>query len=130
MRRLVLAIRQRPVFLNLIQIRMPVGAWTSIGHRISGVVLAAGVPFGVYLLTLSLRDETGFAQVRGLFTHLAVKVAATMMVWALAHHVLAGVRHLSSDFDIGSPLHVARRSAWFVNLGGVVIALFAAGILL
>jgi succinate dehydrogenase / fumarate reductase, cytochrome b subunit len=109
---------------------MPVGALTSIGHRISGIALAAGVPFGVYLLSLSLRDEAGFAQVRGLFTQLAVKVAATIVVWSLAHHVLAGMRHLSSDFDIGSPLRVARRSAWFVNLGGVAIALFAAGLML
>jgi succinate dehydrogenase / fumarate reductase, cytochrome b subunit len=122
--------RQRLVFLELTHIRMPVGALTSIGHRISGIALAAGVPFGVYLLSLSLRDEAGFAQVRGLFTQLAVKVAATIVVWSLAHHVLAGMRHLSSDFDIGSPLRVARRSAWFVNLGGVAIALFAAGIML
>jgi succinate dehydrogenase / fumarate reductase cytochrome b subunit len=120
----------RPVFLDLTRIRMPVGAWTSIGHRISGIVLAAGVPVGLCLLALSLRDEAGFAQVRGLFTHLAVKAAATLVVWSLAHHVLAGVRHLSSDFDIGSPLRLARRSAWCVNLGGVAIALFAAGIML
>ena len=123
-------VKSRPVFLNLMQIRMPVGAWTSIGHRISGVVLAASVPVGIYLLELSLRDETGFAHVRALFTQLAVKGAATIVVWSLAHHVLAGVRHLSSDFDIGSPLRVARRSAWFVNLSGVAIALFAAGTLL
>ena len=125
-----MVVRQRPVFLDLMQIRMPVGAWTSIGHRISGVVLAACVPVAIYLLGLALRDETGFAHVRALFTHPAAKVVAALVVWALAHHVLAGVRHLSSDFDIGSPLHVARRSAWFVNMGGVVIALFAVGILL
>ena len=125
-----MATRQRPVFLNLVQIRMPVGALTSICHRISGVVLAASVPVGMYLLELSLRDDIGFAHVRSLFAQLSVKGAAALMVWALAHHILAGVRHLSSDFDVGSPLLVARRSAWFVNLGGVVIALFAAGTLL
>ena len=125
-----MATRQRPVFLNLVQIRLPVGALTSICHRISGVVLAASVPVGMYLLELSLRDDIGFAHVRSLFAQLSVKGAAALMVWALAHHILAGVRHLSSDFDVGSPLLVARRSAWFVNLGGVVIALFAAGTLL
>jgi succinate dehydrogenase / fumarate reductase cytochrome b subunit len=125
-----MATRQRPVFLNLVQIRLPVGALTSICHRISGVVLAASVPVGMYLLELSLRDDIGFAHVRSLFAQLSVKCAAALVVWALAHHILAGVRHLSSDFDVGSPLLVARRSAWFVNLGGVVIALFAAGTLL
>jgi succinate dehydrogenase / fumarate reductase cytochrome b subunit len=48
----------------------------------------------------------------------------------LAHHVLAGIRHLLSDVDIGSQLPAARRSAWIVNVGGVALALFAAAALL
>ena len=119
----------RPVFLDLMRIQMPVGALTSIGHRVSGVVLAASVPVAVYLLGLSLRDEAGFAQVTALFGQFAVKALAVIVVWALAHHVLGGVRHLLSDFDIGSPLRVARRSAWFVNLAGVAVALLAAGVM-
>ena len=119
----------RPVFLNLMRIQLPVGALTSIGHRISGVVLIASVPIAVYLLGLSLSDEAGFLQVRALFTRFAVKAAALVMIWALAQHVLGGVRHLLTDFDIGSTLRVARRSAWFVNLAAVAVALFAAGIL-
>ncbi len=119
----------RPVFLNLMRIQMPVGALTSIGHRISGVVLAASVPIAVYLLGHSLRDDAGFAEVKALFGQFAVKAAAVIVVWALAQHLLGGVRHLLSDFDIGSPLRVARRSAWFVNLAGVAVALFAAGVL-
>lgn len=121
---------RRPVFLNLMQIRMPVGALASIAHRVSGVLLAASVPAGVYLLDRSLRNELGFAQVTGLLGQRAVKVAVVFVVWALAHHMLAGVRHLLSDFGVGSRLLAARRSAWFVNLGGVVVALFAAGALL
>ena len=119
----------RPVFLNLIRIQMPVGALTSIGHRISGVVLAASVPAAVYLFGLSLRDQAGFAQVSALFTQLAFKAAVVIVVWALAHHMTAGVRHLLSDFGFGSPLRVARCSAWFVNLAGVAVALLAAGVL-
>lgn len=119
----------RPVFLNLMQIQMPVGALTSIGHRISGVALAASVPIAVYLLDHSLRDDAGFAEIKTLFGHFAVKAAAVIVVWALAHHVLGGVRHLLTDFGIGSPLRVARRSAWFVNLAGVAVALSAAGVL-
>ena len=119
----------RPVFLALMRIQMPVGALTSIGHRISGVVLAASVPAAVYLLGLSLRDEAGFAQVTALFGKFAFKAAVVIAVWALAHHVFGGVRHLLSDFDIGSPLRVARRSAWFVNLAGVAVALLAAGVM-
>lgn len=120
----------RPVFLNPTQIRLPVGALTSIAHRVSGVLLAASVPIGVYLLDRSLQNEQGFAQVTGLLGYGAVRVAMVVVIWALAHHVLAGVRHLLSDFDVGSPLRVARRTAWFVNLGGVAVALLAAAALL
>ena len=120
----------RPVFLNPMQIQMPVGAWASIGHRVAGVLLAAGVPVSVYLLDLSLRSEQAFADVSALFEHLAVKGVAVVLLWALSHHLLAGVRHLLSDFNLGSPLRSARRSAWLVNAGGVAMALLAAGVLL
>lgn len=120
---------RRPVFLNLTKIRMPVGALTSIGHRVSGVVLTIGVPVVVYLLALSLKNEQAFAQVQSLLRLVPVKAAMVILVWALSHHVLAGVRHLLSDFDIGSPLRSARRSAWVVNFGGVVLAALAAVVL-
>lgn len=120
----------RPVFLDLTKIRMPVGALTSIGHRISGVVLTIGVPVAVYLLALSLKDEPSFAQVTSLLRLVPIKAALVMLVWAFSHHVLAGVRHLLSDFDIGSPLRTARRSAWLVNVGGVVLPALAAVVLL
>lgn len=117
---------KRPVFLNLAKIQMPVGALTSIGHRISGVILALSVPAAVYLFGLSLRDEQGFASVAALFAQSPAKAFAVLAVWALAHHLLSGVRHLLSDFGIGSPLRLARRSAWFVNVSGVAFALLAA----
>ncbi len=121
---------RRPVFLNLTKIRMPVGALTSIGHRVSGVVLTIGVPVAVYLLALSLKNEQAFAQVQSLLRLVPVKAAMVILVWALSHHVLAGVRHLLSDFDIGSPLHSARRSAWVVNLAGIALAVLATAVLL
>ncbi len=117
----------RPVFLNLTQIQLPVGALTSILHRITGVFLAAGVPFAVYLLDLSLRNQQAFERVTGLFGHLAFKAAMVFLVWALAHHILAGIRHMLTDINVGSTLHSGRRSAWSVNIGGLVLALLAVG---
>lgn len=117
---------KRPVFLDPRQIQLPVGALASIGHRISGVVLALGVPASVYLLASSLENEQSFAQVASQFRLVPVKVSLVVLVWALSHHVLAGVRHLLSDFDIGSPLRSARRSAWLVNIGSVALAVLAA----
>ena len=52
-----------------------------------------------------------------------------LFVWALAHHVLAGIRHLLSDANVGSTLRSARKSAYAANLGGVAVALSAAWLL-
>ncbi len=122
--------RRRPVFFDLMQLQMPVGALTSITHRVTGILLAFGTPLGVYLLDLSLQSPESYARVLGLFYEPAVRVAALLFVWALAHHLFAGIRHLLSDIDIGSQLPAARRSAWIVNLGGVAITVLAAGVLL
>ena len=109
---------------------MPVGALTSIAHRASGILLACGLPFGVYLLDLSLRGPQFFMRVAQLTGSPVFRLAAFVMVWALAHHLLAGIRHLLSDVDVGSALPAARRSAWLVNLASGGMALLAACVLL
>ena len=109
---------------------MPVGALTSITHRVTGIFLAMSIPFGVYVLDLSLQSPQGYAQVIACFDKFTFKAAAIALTWALAHHLFAGIRHLLSDIDIGSELPAARRSASIVNLGGVAVALLAAGVLL
>jgi succinate dehydrogenase / fumarate reductase, cytochrome b subunit len=119
----------RPVFFNLVQIQMPVGALTSITHRVTGILLALGIPYGVYLLDLSLQNAQSFSQLTGLFHQWPFKLASILFIWALAHHLLAGIRHLFSDIDIGALLPAARRSAWIVNVGGFAVALLAVGVL-
>ena len=113
----------RPMFLNLLQIQMPVGAVTSILHRLSGVVMALGVPLIMYLFWLSLESQEGFVQVVALLDQRIFQAVVLVLVWALAHHVLAGVRHMLTDVNIGSTLFYARRSAWGVNVAAAVLAL-------
>ena len=121
---------RRPVFFNLMQIQMPVGSVTSILHRVSGVLLALGIPASLYLLQLSLQGQAGYDQATGLLSHWACKALAVLLIWALTHHILAGVRHLLSDIDVGSHLPVARTSAWLVNGCAVLVALLSLGVLL
>ncbi len=120
----------RPVFFKLTQIQMPVGAITSIAHRVTGVVLAVAVPFGFYALHLSLASAQSYEQLTRMANTGLFKVALMAFIWALSHHLLAGVRHLLMDIGVGSHLADARRSAWSVNVGAVVMALLAAGVLL
>ncbi len=115
----------KPVFFNVFQIQMPVGAITSIAHRITGLLLALGIPFSIYLLDLSLDGPAGYQRAQALLGSLPFQGVAVLFAWALAHHLLAGIRHMLSDVDIGSSLHAARRTAWAVNCLGVGFALLA-----
>ncbi|MDA8109898.1 MAG: succinate dehydrogenase, cytochrome b556 subunit [Betaproteobacteria bacterium] len=119
----------RPRFLNLLRLRYPVGAVCSFAHRVSGVLLALFAPALVWLLRRSLEGPSGYEAVARVMHPFLAKAAALVFVWALAHHVLAGVRHLLKDIDRGSSLAVARRSAWTVNVLGVLILLLALGAL-
>ena len=121
---------RRPVFFDLTKIQMPVGALTSITHRVTGMLLVLGIPFCIYLLDMSLQGPEGYSRVTAMLETVPVKGALIVWAWALAHHSLAGVRHLLSDIDVGSQLPAARRSAWVVNVGGVLVALLAAAAML
>jgi len=104
------------------RIRFPVGAIASIGHRISGLVLAASLPFAVLALQESLGNEGAFDPFPGSLPWRAVLV---LLAWACAHHLFAGIRHLLSDVGIGSSLPAARRSAYAALIGSGAVALFA-----
>lgn len=115
--------RRLPVFLNLAQIRFPIGAIASIAHRVAGVLLFIALPLVAVLLDASLRSEAGFASVRDLLSSPFWLVPAAVLVWALVHHVLAGVRHLLMDVGVGSELAQARASARLVLVAAPALTL-------
>lgn len=118
--------KQRPFFLNLLAIRLPIGGVTSILHRASGALLALSVPFLLYWLMLSLRSAEDFqnlaAWLGGGFGTLILLVC----VWALAHHFLAGMRHLGFDIGWGENRSTSRLTAWLsIGIAVAVTALVA-----
>jgi succinate dehydrogenase / fumarate reductase cytochrome b subunit len=116
--------RSAPVYLNLFRIRFPVGAVTSIAHRISGVLLFISFPFFVYLLDLSLRGPEGFADAREWLDCSLVKLGSVVIAWSLLHHLFSGIRFLFIDVERGVLLPRARISAWLVNIAGLAATLF------
>lgn len=114
--------KRRPRFLNLFQIKFPVGAIASIGHRISGVLLLCFLPLSVIALEHSLDSPASFARLRDtLSTYwlLPLLIAGT---WSLAHHILCGVRHMLMDIGIGYRLDRARATARLVIASGLLVA--------
>lgn len=115
--------RQRPYYLNLLQIRLPIGGWVSILHRASGALLSILVPALLYVFMLSLRSAEDFERVRGWLGGGLGWLLALLAIWALLHHFLAGLRHLGFDFGWGEGRLRARQTAWLVL--GMALALTA-----
>jgi len=113
-------------FLNLSQIRFPIGAIASIGHRISGVLLLITLPLLALALDRSLRSEAEFEALRDLVSAPGRALLLVVVVWAASHHVLAGLRHLLMDVGVGSRLDQARSSAWAAIVAAALIALAVA----
>ncbi len=102
----------RPYFLDLAAIRLPIGGMVSILHRASGAVLALAVPGLLYTLMLSLRSPEDFQGVREGLGGFFGWVISMGLIWALLHHLLAGLRHLGFDLGWGEEKAVARKTAW------------------
>ena len=118
---------KRPVYLNLAQIRLPLPGFVSILHRISGVLMVLSLPFLVYLLDVSLRGDAGYVQALVVLDHTAVKLVLMILSWSLAHHVLAGIRYLLIDLDVGVARDATRRLSWAVLGGSLVLTLMLWG---
>lgn len=116
----------RPRFLNLLLMRYPVGAIASIGHRVSGLLLIIALPALVAGLEWSLRSEADYGQLREMLRTPWARGVFVLLIWALAHHVAAGVRHLLMDAGIGARLPRARASARSAIAFAVLCALVAA----
>ena len=112
--------KKRPVYLNLVQIRMPVTAVISILHRISGALLFVTVACLLFVLDRSLASEAGFDTVRLYASFAIVKLALLVVIWAYCHHFFAGIRYLFLDLDKGTDLQTARFTSYVsmaVSLG-------------
>ena len=116
----------RPVYLNLLRIHLPLTGWVSILHRLSGVLLFAILPFGVWALSVSLSDEAGFRRMASTFAHPLTRLLVLFLIWAFAHHAFAGVRHMALDAHWGMDLKRARQSSLVVLLAAGLVTLIAA----
>lgn len=114
----------RPFYLNLLKIRLPIPGVVSIMHRISGVWMFLGIPVAIYLFELSLRDADSFSQVADFLMQPFIRLVTLLLIWALLHHLFAGIRFLLTDFDIGLGKAQSRVTAWAVIMAEVLTMLW------
>lgn len=119
--------QKRPVKnLYLPGIHLPVGGVVSILHRLSGVLLVVCLPFVLWCLQQTLTDGDSYRRVTAVLTTLPFRLLWLVLIMLLAHHLLAGVRHLLQDAEIGINRSGGRQGAWIVLLAVTAVSVLAA----
>ena len=116
--------KKRPVYLNLVAIRLPLPGFVSILHRISGALLFLAVLWLLFMLDRSLSSESGFESVRRYMKLWPVKLGLLAIIWAYCHHFCAGIRFLLLDVHQGIDLASARMTSWLVLAASLAATAF------
>ena len=114
--------------------RLPLAGVVSILHRASGLVMFMLLPFIMWMFDTSLSSEITFGQFASVFRAGTgfvpgwfYKLVVLALIWALLHHLIAGLRHLWMDATHAVTLQFGRSSAVFTLAasGSLTLALGA-----
>ena len=115
--------KQRPKYLNLIKIKLPLPGVVSFLHRVSGALLFLSIPFVLLLLQTSLASEEGFGAAKQAMSGGFARLVLLGLLWALLHHFLAGLRFLAMDLRRCIDLPQARRTSMAVMVASLSLTL-------
>ena len=104
--------KQRPKFLTLTEIRLPLAGIASILHRVSGAGMFLMLPLLIWLLQLSLgTTPESAASFKAVADNFFVRLLLLGLIWAFLHHFCMGIRLLLIDLHIGVEKQQLRTSA-------------------
>lgn len=115
--------KNRPVNLDIATFRLPITAYVSILHRISGVANVFISLALIWLLSQSLASEDSYEYVIELTNLMSVKIALFLIFANLIYHSCAGVRHLIMDMGIGEDSFKSGKISAFVMIAVAMILL-------
>jgi succinate dehydrogenase / fumarate reductase cytochrome b subunit len=113
----------RPLSPHLQIYRPMLTMMLSIIHRITGVVLYAGVLLLVWWLTAAAMSDEYFNTVQGFFGHWFGRLVLFGFTWALIQHTVGGIRHLIWDMGLGFELPSVERGAQISVISSIVITI-------
>jgi len=116
--------KPRPVYLNLVRIRLPLPGIVSILHRVSGAALyLIGLPLLLVGVQRSLASPEAFDSFRAALSNPLAKIVLIGLIWAYLHHFCAGIRFLLLDVHQGIELGPARLSSVIVLVVSLALTL-------
>lgn len=116
--------KNRPVNLNILSMKFPITAMTSILHRATGLLLFLFIPYVLWLLWYSLSSQQHFAVLSHYMSYFILRFVVWVFMSALFYHLVAGIRHLLMDCHIGDTLRGGRLGAWFVMVFTWAVIIF------
>lgn len=117
--------KNRPVNLEISTIKLPITAYVSILHRLSGIFLFAGIAVLMWMLDTSLDSAEGFAAVQETLASPVAKFILWAVLAGLAYHLVMGVRHLIMDFGVGESLKGGQLGAKLALVLAIVLIVLA-----
>jgi len=87
----------RPTSPHLQVYRLPLTGIISITHRMTGVMLSAGLLFFVYIVSAVAGGEAAYAAMQDLMSVWLIRLMYWGFIYALFFHLCHGVRHLIWD---------------------------------
>ena len=92
----------KPVFINLLKIRLPLSAFMSITHRVSGVALfLLVIPVSLVIFTYLVSSEASYLEFLEFYEdNLVFRTFVLFCILIFQYHMFAGLRHLLHDFHV------------------------------
>ena len=107
---------QRPVYIDLTKIKLPMSAFSSITHRLSGMyIFFITIPVSLFIFNHSTASEKSFnllvESINNISFFSVFIIFSFLVLW---YHILTGIRHLFMDFfHIGESLSGSYYSSIF-----------------
>ncbi len=124
--------QERPVYLDLTKIRLPMSAFSSITHRLSGMyVFFITLPLMLYIINQSTSSKSSYEKL--LIDISSISFFSIFVFVSLAifwYHILTGIRHLIMDFfHIGESLNGSHYSSIFTVIFWIISSIILFGYL-
>ena len=124
--------QERPVYLDLTKIRLPMSAFSSITHRLSGMyVFFITLPLMLFIINQSTSSKSNYEKLLTDISSMSFfSIFVFISIVIFWYHILTGIRHLIMDFfHIGESLNGSNYSSIFTVIFWIVSSVILFGYL-
>ena len=108
----------KPVYINLFKIKLPLSAFLSITHRVSGILIFFIVlPVSAYILNILFESQSSYLLFIDTFnSSIFLRTFVLFNIIIFEYHVMTGLRHMLMDFHLINETLAASNTSAIVAL--------------